>query len=100
MSRVALLADTNDLAYRQAAAEVEAAARTLGAQLRRHAVSSRHELNGVFATMVKEGAGAVVPAGEPARRHRNSDVGRAWAGQCNANDFTAPRAPFHSIPLT
>lgn len=53
VSRVALLADTNDLAYPQAAAEVEAAARTLGAQLRRHAVSSRHELNGVFATMSK-----------------------------------------------
>jgi len=44
--------------------------------------------------------GAVVQAGEPARRHRNTDVGRAGAGQCNANDFTAPRAPCHSIPLT
>jgi ABC-type uncharacterized transport system substrate-binding protein len=63
ISRVALLADTNDLGHRQAAAEVEAAARTLGVQLRRHAVSSRHELNGVFATMVKEGAGAVVQVG-------------------------------------
>jgi len=63
VSRVALLADTNDLGYRQATTEVEAAARTLGMQLRPHAVSSRHELNGVFATMVKEGAGAVFQVG-------------------------------------
>jgi putative tryptophan/tyrosine transport system substrate-binding protein len=59
VSRVALLADTNDLGYRQAATELEAAAQTLGVQLRLHAVRSRRELNGVFATMVKEGAGAV-----------------------------------------
>src|SRR2546426_4673759 len=38
VSRVALLADTNDLGYRQAATEVEVAAQTLGVQLRRHTV--------------------------------------------------------------
>ena len=63
VSRVALLADTNDLGYRRAATEVEAAARTLGVQLRVHPVSSRRELNGVFATMVKEGARAVFQVG-------------------------------------
>src|SRR5437762_2888353 len=63
VSRVALLADTNDLGYRRAVTEVEAAARTLGVELRVHPVSSRRELNGVFATMVKEGARAVFQVG-------------------------------------
>lgn len=63
LSRVALLADTNDLGYRQAAAEVEVAARTLGVQLRLHMVSSHPELNGVFATMVQEGVEAVFQVG-------------------------------------
>ena len=63
VSRVALLADTNDLAHRQAATEVEAGAQTLGLQSKVYAVSSRRELNGAFATMVKEGAGAVFHVG-------------------------------------
>ena len=61
--RETLLADTNDQGYQQQVAEVAAAARSLGVQLRRHTVSSRQELNGVFATMVKEGAGAVFEVG-------------------------------------
>jgi ABC-type uncharacterized transport system substrate-binding protein len=75
VSRVALLADTNDLGHRQAAAEVEAAARTLGVQLRRYAVSSRHELNGVFATMVKERAGAVYQVGGTMLYANRAEVG-------------------------
>jgi putative ABC transport system substrate-binding protein len=63
MSRLAVLADTNDLGHQQAATEVEAAARTSGVQLRLHPVSSRGELNGVFTTMVKEGAEAVFQVG-------------------------------------
>ena len=62
-SRIAILADANDLGYRQAATEAEAAARTLGVQSRLYTVSKRSELNGIFATIAREGAAAVLLIG-------------------------------------
>jgi putative ABC transport system substrate-binding protein len=75
LSRVALLADTNDLGHRQAATELEAAARTLGVQVRLHLVSNRPELNGAFATIVKEGAGAVFQVGGTMFYANRAEVG-------------------------
>jgi ABC-type uncharacterized transport system substrate-binding protein len=75
LSRVALLADNNDLGHRQAATELEAAARTLGVQVRLHAVSDRRELNGAFATTVKEGAGAVFLIGGTMFYANRAEVG-------------------------
>ena len=63
LSRVALLADTNDLSYRLQARELEAAARALGIQLQLHEVSSPAEFNGSFTAMVKEGARGVFAVG-------------------------------------
>jgi putative ABC transport system substrate-binding protein len=63
VARVALLTDTNDLGYRQSVREADVAARTLGLQLRPHEVSSPSELNGAFAAMIKEAAGAVFVVG-------------------------------------
>jgi ABC-type uncharacterized transport system substrate-binding protein len=63
VSRVALLTDTNDRNYHQTVSEAEAAAGTLGLHLRVHEVSSPSALNGAFATMSKEAAGAVSIAG-------------------------------------
>ena len=63
VSRVALLADTNDVSYRLAVRESEAPARTLGVQVRLHEVGSPNELTRAFATLAKEGASAVLTVG-------------------------------------
>ena len=99
VSRVALLADTNDLGYRQAATEVEVAAQTLGVQLRRHTVSSRHELNGVFATIVKEGAGAVLQVGGTMFYANRAELGEL-ALKSRLPMMCGPRETMHAGCLT
>ena len=63
VSRVALLADTNDVSYRLAVRESEAAARALGVQLRLHEIGSPNELTQAFATLAKEGVNAALTVG-------------------------------------
>jgi ABC-type uncharacterized transport system substrate-binding protein len=54
LSRVAVLADTNDRNYHQAVKEAETAARTLGLHVRLHEVRDLSTMDGAFATMTKE----------------------------------------------
>jgi putative ABC transport system substrate-binding protein len=63
VSRVALIADTNDRSYRQALQEAEVAARLLGLQLQIREVSNPGEFDGIFAGFAKNGAGAVALVG-------------------------------------
>jgi putative ABC transport system substrate-binding protein len=64
VSRVAVLADRNAGGYKQTKQAAEAAARSLGVQLQVHEVSGPGDLNDAFASMSRQGAGAVlVPGG-------------------------------------
>jgi putative ABC transport system substrate-binding protein len=64
VTRVGFLADRNAGGYKETRQAAEAAARSLGVQLEVQEVGSPDDLNGAFASMSRQGAGAVlVPAG-------------------------------------
>ena len=65
VSRVAVLADTNDASYRLAISEAEVAARGLGMQLQLQEVRSPGEFKGMFATIARQGARAGFTIGGP-----------------------------------
>ena len=62
-SRVALLVDTNDGAYRQGLNTAETAARALSLHLIVHEVKAPREIEHAFRGMVKEGAHAAFLVG-------------------------------------
>jgi putative ABC transport system substrate-binding protein len=63
VSRIAVLADTNDRSYQESLKEAEGAARSLGLQLRLYEVGTPNQLDGAFATMARDHAGAVFLVG-------------------------------------
>ena len=62
-SRVALLADANDLPARHSVEEAQSAARTVGVRLKVHQVGHPGELPTAFSTIAKQRAGAVLIVG-------------------------------------
>ena len=64
VTRVAFLADRNSGGYKETKQAAATAARSLGMQLQVHEVGGPGDLNGAFASMRRQGAGAIlVPAG-------------------------------------